>query len=174
MESHREPNAPDALTQASITIAWIIALNKPFYPLYVWWFSPDAAKASIITLISFPAFILVPIIARYSGYYARLALVCASLADTVFETKFFGPETGTELFLAPCMMLAAMSFRKSETWTGRMTVGLVFATFAALHGRYGAPLIEISPTDQQAIYAINVFAIASLMAFFGLRFPKPD
>lgn len=27
---------PDALTQATATAAWVILLNKPFYPLYVW------------------------------------------------------------------------------------------------------------------------------------------
>ena len=27
---------PDPLTAASVTVAWVIIGNKPFYPFYVW------------------------------------------------------------------------------------------------------------------------------------------
>ena len=42
----------DPLTQATVTLAWVIALNKPFYPLYVWYLVGNGVVASLATMLA--------------------------------------------------------------------------------------------------------------------------
>lgn len=161
---------PDALTQASVTVAWVILLNKPFYPLYVWWLVGSGVQASLGTLVSIPFFLLVPFLARRSPLWARVALPLAGVVDTLFETKLFGYGSGTELFLAPCMMLVALSFHAVEAWWQGSMAALVFVAFFAAHGRLGEALHIWSATELETLFSINAFAVASLMAFVAIRY----
>lgn len=165
-----ERGKPDALTQASVTVAWVILLNKPFYPLYVWWLVGSGVQASLGTLVSVPFFLLVPYLARRSPLAARMALPLAGAADTLFETKLFGYESGTELFLAPCIMLVALSFHAAEAWWQRGMAVLVFAAFIAVHGRLGEAQHVWSAAELDTLFSINAFAVASLMAFIAIRY----
>ncbi len=56
--------ARDDLTRATLTVAWVIILNKPFYPLYVWYLVDDGAVASLVTLLSVPFFLAIPFLAK--------------------------------------------------------------------------------------------------------------
>jgi hypothetical protein len=161
----------DPLADASTTVAWVIALNKPVYPLYVWYLAPDALKGSLATILTMPLFLAVPWLLRRSPYHAKVAMVLAGLADTAFETKYFGPATGTEAFFAACALLAIVSFNAAEVWTRRVLVGLSFACFVLLHGRYGTPILDIDAAGAERLFSLNVVAAASLMAFIGFRYP---
>lgn len=161
---------PDQLTRASVTVAWVILLNKPFYPLYVWWLVGSGTQASLATLVSVPFFLLVPFLARRSPLWARLALPLVGTADTLFETKLFGYASGTELFLAPCIMLVALSFHSVEAWWQRGLAALVFMAFVAAHGRLGQALHVWNAEELGTLFSINAFAVASLTAFIAIRY----
>lgn len=160
----------DELTRASVTVAWVIIANKPFYPLYVWWLVGSGTQASLWTLVSVPFFLLVPLLARRAPVWARVALPVVGTLDTLFETKLFGEASGTALFLAPCMMLVALSFDCSEAWWQRGLAGLVFVAFVASHGRMGEALNVWSADELATLLSINAFAVASLMAFITIRY----
>ncbi|MGO7258911.1 hypothetical protein ACCT32_35770, partial [Rhizobium brockwellii] len=68
------PAKLDPLTKASVTVAWVILLNKPFYPLYIWYLVGDGVAASLGTLSAAPLFLAIPLIARRSPLSARIAL----------------------------------------------------------------------------------------------------
>lgn len=161
---------PDALTQASVTVAWVILLNKPFYPLYVWWLVGSGVQASLGTLVSVPFFLLVPYLAKRSPLAARAALPLIGTLDTLFETKLFGYGSGTELFLAPCIMLVALSFHATEAWWQRGMAVLLFVAFFAAHGRLGEALHVWNAEELGTLFSINVFAVASLMAFIAIHY----
>lgn len=161
---------PDALTQATITVAWVIALNKPFYPLYVWYLAGDGVAASFGTVIAAPFFAALPWLARRNAFAARLGLPLVGLVDTVFAGKLFGQASGTELFLAPCLLLVALSFTAAEKWWQRGMAILCFLAFAVFHGRVGAPLYVWDAVDTQALFTLNAFSVASLMTFIALRY----
>ena len=55
---------PDELTQASVTVAWVIIANKPFYPLYIWWLVGSGVAVSLWSLVAVPFFLLVPWLAH--------------------------------------------------------------------------------------------------------------
>lgn len=161
---------PDDLTRASVTVAWVIIANKPFYPLYVWWLVGSGTLAALGTLVSVPFFLLVPFLARRAPLWARVALPVVGTVDTLFETKLFGYGAGTALFLAPCMMLVALSFHAAEAWWQRGTAGVVFVAFVAAQGRLGEALHVWSAEALGTLFSINAFAVASLMAFIAIRY----
>lgn len=161
----------DPLTSASVTIAWVIFGNKPFYPLYVWWLTGSGVAMSCWSMAAAPVFLLIALGARRYPLAARIGVPLTGTLDTLFETKLFGYGSGTELFLAPCVMLAAISFYAEEKWWQRGLAAFVFACFAAAHGRLGAALHVWSDRDLAALFDLNAFAVASLMAFVALRWP---
>lgn len=165
-------SALDPLTSAAMSVSTVIALNKPIYPLYVWWLAPDALTASLWTMLSFPFYAALPLLARRNAYAARMTLVGVGTIDTAAIGAVLGDATGAWLFLLACLMLAATSFRQSELWTRRIAIAGVFVVFAATYGRFAAPLVgTISPQSAATLFKLNAFGAASLLAFIGLRYP---
>ncbi|WP_348531808.1 hypothetical protein [Rhizobium sp. 16-449-1b] len=99
----------EPITQATVTVAWVIVFNKPFYPVYVWSLVGSGVTASFGTLLSAPLFLAITFLARRSPFAARIALPLIGTFDTLFETKLFGSASGTELYFAACIMLVALS-----------------------------------------------------------------
>ena len=164
------PSQMDPLTEATVTVAWVIIINKPFYPLYIWYLVGDGVSASLWTLAVAPIFLGIPFLSRRKSLAARVALPLVGTLDTLFETKLFGQNSGTELFLAACMLLAALSFREDEKWWQRGLAALVFVAFVVSRTDIGAPLHVWSKTDLEIILNLNTFAVASLMTFVTLRY----
>lgn len=160
----------DPLTQATVTVAWVIVFNKPFYPVYVWYLIGNGASASLWTLAATPLFVTIPFLAKRSPLAARIALPLIGTLDTLFETKLFGQQSGTELFFAACVMLAAMSFHVKEMWWQRGMAAFVFAVFIASRSLVGAPLHVWSEGDLATLFNLNAFAVASLTTFVALRY----
>ena len=165
---NRPPAAP--LVSASVTTAWVIVGNKPFYPLYVWWLVGSGVRTSLWTLPSLPLFLALPFLAGKAPLAARVGLPLAGLADTAFSDVMFGQSSGVESFFAPCAALAAMSFSAAEVRVSRALTVAVFVVFAAL--RLASPHgVDPWPTaDAAKLAALNFYSAASLVAFIGLRF----
>ncbi len=162
--------APDERTTACTTVAWLIAANKPIYPLYVWWFVGSGVAASCLTMVSLPLFAALAWAGRRRSLLLRVGLPVVGFVDTLFATKLFGPAGGTELFAVPCLLLACLSFRADEVrWARGLVVGL-FLGFVVAHGRLGAPLGTWTAEELGRLLEINILAVASLSAFIGLRF----
>jgi hypothetical protein len=160
----------DPVTEATVTIAWVIFLNKPFYPVYVWYLVGNGVVASLGTLLSAPLFLAIPFLAKRSSLAARIALPMIGTLDTLFETKLFGPASGTELYFAACIMLVALSFREEEKWQQRGMAILVFVVFIVSRNLIGAPLNVWSASELETLFNLNAFAVASLLAFIALRY----
>ncbi len=162
--------AHDPLTAATLTIAWVIIANKPFYPLTIWWFVGSGVAAASISIISMLFFLAIPLIAKRSSLAARISLPLIGTIDTVFETKLFGTASGTELFFCACIMLVAVSFRAHERlWQIGMT-GFVFVGFLSTRYLLGDALHLWNSEDLTKLLNINAFAVACLTAFIALRY----
>lgn len=168
-----EPRALDPLTSAAMSVSTVIALNKPIYPLYVWWLAPDALKASFWTAASFPIWVALPFLARRNPYAARVALVAVGAIDTAAIGMVLGDGTGAWLFLFAALMLAAMSFEAAEVWTKRIAISAVFVLFGLAYGRFPVGLSgAFSPESVATLFKLNAFGAAALLAFIGLRYPS--
>ena len=161
----------DARTAACVSTAWLILINKPMYPIYVWaLIGADAAGRSLATLALAPFYAAAPFLARRSPFGARIALPLIGLADTLYATKVIGAETGAELFLAPCGLLAIVGFWAREARIARALVLVVYLACVCLHGRYGAALLPSMEDETARFFTLNLYAAASLAAYIGLRF----
>lgn len=159
----------DALTAASVTVAWVIALNKPFYPLYVWYLTGEGVLASCATTIAAPVFAALALTARRTPFLTRLGVPLVGLIDTIAAGKVLGQSAGTELFLAPCVLLIALFFKTEEKWWQRGMACLCFLAFVAFHGQMGAPIHDWSADAVQSLFTLNAFSVAGLMVFVTLR-----
>ncbi len=161
----------DARAAASVSIATLLLINKPVYPLYVWaLMGADAATRSLATLALAPLYAAIPLVARRSGFWARVALPLAGLADTIYATKLMGPATGTEAFFPACLLLAIVCFSAAEARISRAFVIAVFAAFVVLRGGAGAPLQAWAADEASTLFTLNLYGGACLAAFIGLRF----
>ncbi|MGQ3294457.1 MAG: hypothetical protein ACT6U0_19885, partial [Shinella sp.] len=145
-------------------------LNKPFYPLYVWYLVGDGVSAALGSLVAAPFFLAIPFLAPRSSLAARVALPLVGTLDTLFETKLFGPASGTELFLAACILLVALSFRADELWWQRGAAVFVFVIFVFSRNWIGMPLHAWKGSGLSILLNLNAFAVASLTTFIALRF----
>ncbi len=164
-QDHRDP-----LLDAIKTITWVILLNKPVYPAYVWYFVGDGADAALLSLLSAPAYAAILIIARHWSLAARIAFPIAATLDTIFEAKLFGAGSGAELFFAPVALITALSFRSSETRYVKSILVAIYGAFFAAHGHLGAPLHGWTEDGLAHLREINIFAVATLTVFVGWTF----
>ncbi len=169
--SEPEAASADPLTAASMTIAWTIVGNKPFYPLYVWWLiDKDAAIVSLWTVVATPFFLALPFLARRSGFAARIGLVVVGLADTAFASLMLGAGTGAVFFFFPCLMLAGLCFARAEKWPARALAALGFIAFAFLAKFGGAGVHGWTTSEAKTLADLNLYCAIALSAFIALRF----
>jgi hypothetical protein len=166
-------SADDARTAASVSLAWLIVFNKPFYPLYVWWLAgADAAWASAPTMIGGVLYLAIPFVAKRAPFAARAMLPLVGLADTLFATKLFGAAAGTELFLFDCALLGIVVFETREYLASRGVTAAIFLASVAMHGHYGAALSGWAPAEAARLFELNAYSAASLTAFIAWRFSR--
>ena len=163
-------NVDDPQTRAATSLAWLIVFNKPFYPLYLYWIADIGLAASWPTMLSMPLFALLPVLSKNNTLWVRLGVPALGLVDTVLTEKLFGQGSGAMLFLAPCLLLVAVSLRTSEKIVGVGYGVCAFIALLVLHGRLGAPVTMLTPASAASVYALNLYSIAALCLFILWRF----
>jgi len=161
---------PDPLANAAGTIAIVVAINQPFYPLYLHAIVGTAAWPAWLTLLSTPFFVAVPALARRSSLMGRVMLPIAGIANTVLCVKLFGVASGVELFLLPCVLLSVILFRPHERLTMALVLCLSFVAYWALDWNLGPPLKVFSASEYSSIVAVHATSVAALTALVGLLF----
>jgi hypothetical protein len=158
----------DPLVRACNIIALVVAANQPFYPLYVLWLVGHDVAATLLTFLSTPFFVAVPLLARRSSVWGRALLPLAGMANTVLVTRIFGQASGVELFLMPCMLIVAAFFRSSERLFAIALGAVGLGLFLGLDGRYGTPICECTAEDLRALLGLHALSAGALVMFVGL------
>ncbi len=158
----------DPLVSAGNTIALVVASNQPFFPLTILWAVSDSIWPSFFTFLSTPFFLAVPAVARRSSLAGRALLPLTGIANTILSAKLFGEASGVELFLGPCIMIAALLFRQSERLFMLVIVAMTILVFFSLQGRYGTPFHTYTSEEYSRFLRINAFSVATLTVFIGL------
>jgi hypothetical protein len=162
--------ADDPLTRASNRLALVLASNQPFYPVYVWRLSGESSWLLALTFISTPFFLAAPWVAkRYPGV-GRLYFPAAGVINTFFCAYIFGVASGVELFLAPCLVIAALSCRAPQRRSLGIFLVALLGDFLLLHGRYGPPLFSTGPGGFEALLSLNVYSAAILTVIASWMF----
>jgi hypothetical protein len=166
-QTHAEPSAQ---AFASAKTAWIIAVNKPVYPAYVWYFMGSGFWAASVTAWSLPLYVGLALLLRSHSKVLRLGVPLLGLCDTVLAVKLFGAASGAELFFIPCLMLATLAPEAGEQRASRALVATIFLLATTLHGHYGPPLHDWDAAALDRLREVNIFSVACLCAFLGWTF----
>jgi hypothetical protein len=162
----------DPLVATSNLIALVLGYNTPLYPLYLFWVTGQSGLPWVLlTLCVCPFFVIVPAISRILPLGSRLLLAIAGTLNTIFCTWLLGTGTGTELFLIPCFMLAALLFRPNE----RLAIAcaaLLPALAFFLDSHYPDPRFAYTVAQAQAILRLNAASVGTLAFFIGFVFAK--
>lgn len=161
---------PDPLAKAAGTIAIVVAVNQPFYPLYLHAIVGAAAWPAWFTLLSTPLFLMVPAVARRNSLAGRALLPVAGVANTVLGVKLLGLASAVELFLLPCVLLGVILFRTSERRAMVPMLALPFAAYLGLDWNLGPPMHVFSPGEYNSIVALHAMSVAGLFVLVGLLF----
>jgi hypothetical protein len=156
------------------TIALVVAGNQPFYPLYLHAIVGRSAWPAWITLLTMPLFAAVPAIARRNPLAGRAMLPTIGTANGILAVKLIGIDTGVELFLLPCVLLAAILFRPGERLVMLAVLSFPFAAYFLLDQFVGAPIATYSTSEYRSIIAMHAFSVASLFVVIGYAFPERE
>ena len=171
---HDYAASPDPRVAATNWVAVLVALNQPFYPLYIRAFVGDDGWISTVTFLSTPLFALIPAVARRSPLLGRAMLPIVGAANTLLTAKAFGSASGVELFLFPCAMAAAMAFRARERWAMLMVLGALAFAYFGLHDRIGAPWRVLASDATARLQTLNIASVAGLTLLIALQFSGAD
>ena len=160
---------PDGPAAAASFVAVIVALNGPFYPLYVVALIGAAGWGSVATLAASPLFLAVPWIARKSSLAARLALPLIGVAQSVWSTKLLGADSYVQLFCIPCIVLSALAFGPGERRYALLLIGAAIVPLVMPRSAYGTALIPLTPMEAAALARMNVVCVAMTTALVTLQ-----
>jgi hypothetical protein len=158
---------PDPMAKVAGTIALIVASNQPFYPLYLYTIVGKLAWPAWFTLLTTPLFLAIPAVARRHPLVGRAMLPIVGVVNTVLSVKLIGVNTAVELFLLPCVLLAAIIFRPNERMTMIPVLLVPFAAYLLVDGALGAPLQVFDAESYSSIVALHAISVASLTAAIG-------
>lgn len=78
---------PDPAAAATNVVALVVALNGPFYPLYIIGLIGWAGVSTFATMLSSPLFFAVPWLSRRSSLAGRVALPLIGTINTVCQAS---------------------------------------------------------------------------------------
>jgi hypothetical protein len=160
-------DSPDPLTRASNLIAMIVVGNQPFYPLYVWLLVGPNFWPTMVTFLSTPFFAMVPFLSRRDTLASRALLPATGFANSFVCMWAFGESSGVGWFLAPCALIAMLSFRENEWRVAAALILVPLGAFALLHGDLPPPLVTYTFEETQSLTRLHLISVACLTLFAG-------
>jgi hypothetical protein len=158
---------------AFASVAWVVVVNKPLYPLWIGWLVGEGAAASLLTMATTPLYLLIALKAATAPRLCWLLPVLGA-ADAFIGTKALGVGAAMEAYLAPCAMLAALAGSASDKARTRALFVLLFAAFVLLRLWRPESLAVLSIQATERLRDLNLFSVAGLMFFIGWRFADSD
>ncbi|WP_262517189.1 hypothetical protein [Agrobacterium tumefaciens] len=153
------------LTKATLTVAWVIILNKPFYPLYVWYLvDADAAVASLVTVLSLPFFLRFRFLQRNHIWLRAWRFLLWERSIPCLKRRCSAMHPAPNFSLQP-----ASCWRPSRSVRTRNSGNMRWQFFCS-RTFLGAGVQSWSAGDLATLLNLNAFSAASLMAFIALRY----
>jgi hypothetical protein len=157
----------DPLANIAGTIAIILAVNEPFYSIYLYVALGVAAWPAWLALLPVPFYAAVPAVLRRHSLAGRAMLPIVGVANVVLWLKLFGVACGVELYLFVCVLLGVVLPRPGERLKMAAVLALAFIVYLGV-GRSLEP-VQVLSADAYAVFAAsNALAVAILIAITGL------
>jgi hypothetical protein len=152
-------------------VAVLVGSNQPFFPLTLLWVMGEAARPSLWGMLSTVAFCAVPLIARRHVLLAKILFCLYASLHTGAYVVLMGQALGFELFLIPCILLAALLFGPRQRILAWLLCAVPVMIFLALQhsgqARLGLPEAMVG-----TLWQINAISVACLVALMGMLAPQ--
>jgi hypothetical protein len=162
----------DPLVAATNLVALIVASNLPFYPVYhlalIGW---DAWPSLLEVPVSL-VFFAMPWVSRRWSLPGRALPPLIGTANALFCMKIMGEASGNALFLVPCVVVAALSFRSNERWVMLPLVWLPVAAFLLSIDRLGPPLSPFTDAEFAVMLRLNAVSAGLFVGFIGMLYGR--
>jgi hypothetical protein len=157
----------DPLTNVAGVTALFLAVNLPFYSIFLYLVISVAAWPAWLALLPVPFYVAVPAMARRHSLAGRAMLPIVGIANVVVWLKLFGVASGVELYLLVCVLLCAILFRPGERIVMVVVLALSFIVYTTV-GRNLVPMQVLSADAYTAFFIANALGVAVLILMVGL------
>lgn len=168
------PGDRDPRAALAAKVALLVALNQPFYPLYFYWSVSHVVLPACLTFLSTPFFAAVPFVTKRSRLAGSILLLLAGLGNTLLCRIVFGPASGVDVFLLPCLVLATLLFRHPERRYALAFVAAAFAIYLLPDAMLPAPMHIYGAEEHAALRRLNFLSAAGLTAMIPVLFSGAD
>jgi hypothetical protein len=159
---------PDPATAAVNFVALVLAGNGPFYPLYALALIGSGRAGAWLTTFASPFFFAVPALSRRHPLAGRTALPMIGIANTVWCAALLGCGSEVQLFLLPCIALAALLSGRDERRLALFLTGLPLGVLIALTELPLAGLMQLGRDELAALARLNTISAGTLTGFLAL------
>jgi hypothetical protein len=161
----------DPLAEAANKVSLLLASDIPFFALYLMFLVGRRGFPSVISTIWFlPVWLALPPISRRHSLLSRILTVTAAVLDCVTCSLIIGWDSGTALFLIPCITLGSIAFHRTELRWQLLMTGLPFLAYFVLRFVHVAPPVHYGAREYYLLTVFNAFTVACLTASIGFLF----
>lgn len=158
------------LQRANNVLALLVAANQPFYPLYVRGFAGPDGGVTFLTLLTTPLFLAVPALSRGAPGYAIASVPVIGLLNAAIATIALGRSVGIELFIVPCLAVAALVTDKSNAKVVLPGALAALMVFLLVYAADPGPLHRFDESARAVVYRLNAICVASLTIYILVAF----
>jgi hypothetical protein len=163
---------PDPRVALANSVSLLVASNQPFYPLYLWWLVGGNVAPAFYTFLSTPFFLAVPAVSRINTIAGRALLPLAGIGNTLLCAGLFGVESGVEIFLIPCVVLALLLFRPRERAVSLVLAGLCVGALLVPHDHNESHAAAYTAEQYAAFLRLNAMSAGALTALVAMLFSR--
>ncbi len=161
----------DPLAEAANKVSLLLASDIPFFALYLVFMVGKRGFPSVISTIWFlPVWLALPPLSRRHPLLSRILVIMTSVVDCVTCSLIIGWDSGTALFLIPCITLGSIAFHRRELKWQLILTGLPFAAYFALRLAHVPPAVHYSGHEYYLLTVFNAFTVGCLTASIGFLF----
>lgn len=162
--------SPEPLVRANNVLALLIASNQPIYPFYVRFVAGPDGGVTFLTLITTPLFLAVPWLSRRSRLLGLASIPVIGLANAAIATLALGNEAGIELFIMPCLTVAALVAGRDNYKLVLAAALVALGAFLFVHSSGIEPMHRFADAAQSALFRLNALAVTGLTIYIVVAF----
>ena len=163
----------DPLAEAANKVSLLLASDIPFFVLYLAFLVGKRGFPSVVSTIWFlPAWLILPPLSRRHPLLSRILVVGLAVLDCVTCSLIIGWDSGTALFLIPCIMLGSIAFHHRELKWQLMLTALPFLAYFMLRVVPVSPAVHYSAHEYYLLAVFNAFTVACLTASISFLFAQ--
>ena len=161
----------DPLAEAANKVSLLLASDIPFFALYLVFLVGKRGFPSVISTVWFlPLWLALPPLSRRRPLVSRILVISLAVLDCVTCSLIIGWESGTALFLIPCITLGSIAFHRRELKWQLMMTALPFLAYFGLRFLHIPPPVHYGKHEYYLLTVFNAFTVACLTASIGFLF----